>query len=217
MHITVFGASGGVGSRTVIEAVRRGHQVRAVSRDAAKLTDLPDGVEVWSGDVSDAAQVAAVSAGTDLVISATRPVPGHEHELAEVAAALLEGLGRKEIRLLVVGGAGSLTVAGTGKTVVEQPGFPDFLKPIANACGDQLAVFQRAAQQPGGGAVDWAYLSPAALLEPGERTGTYRLGADELIADDEGNSAISMEDLAVALLDEAEQPKHHRVRFTVGY
>ncbi|WP_067532395.1 NAD(P)-dependent oxidoreductase [Nocardia crassostreae] len=217
MHITVFGASGGVGSRTVLEAVRRGHRVRAVSRDAAKLTGLPSEVEVWAGDVSDADQVAAASADTDLVISATRPVVGREHELAEVATALLEGLGQKGTRLLVVGGAGSLTVAGTGKTVVEQPDFPADWKPIAHACNDQLAVFEQAAQQPDGGAVDWAYLSPAAMLEPGERTGTYRLGADELIADDEGNSAISMEDLAVALLDEAERPKHHRVRFTVGY
>ncbi|WP_067825831.1 NAD(P)-dependent oxidoreductase [Nocardia inohanensis] len=212
MRITIFGASGGVGSRTVREAVARGHEVVAVARNSAGLAGLPEAAEVRTGDVSDPQQVAAISAGSDVVISATRPVAGQENELVRAAVGLLEGLADSEIRLLVVGGAGSLTVPGTGKTVIEQPGFPADWVPIADACNRQLAVFQDS-----GPGVDWAYVSPAAMLEPGERTGSYRLGADELIADDEGNSAISMEDLAVALVDEAERPKHHRTRFTVGY
>lgn len=216
MRITIFGASGGVGSRTVREAVARGHEVVAVARNSAGLAELPAGVERRSGDVSDPVRVAELSAGSDLVISTTRPVAGQENELVRAAEALLEGLADSEIRLLVVGGAGSLTVPGTGRTVIEQPDFPADWVPIADACNRQLAVFRAAANQPGGG-VDWAYVSPAAVLEPGERTGSYRLGADELIVDDEGNSGISMEDMAVALLDEAERPKHHRTRFTVGY
>ncbi|WP_067696441.1 NAD(P)-dependent oxidoreductase [Nocardia jejuensis] len=217
MQITVFGASGGVGSRVVAEALSRGHRVRAVSRDASRLSDLPAGVDVRSGDVSDPDQVARLSADSDVVISATRPEPGREHELPEVAAALVEGLSRNGTRLLVVGGAASLTVPGTGKTLGEQPDFPAELLPIAEGCNRQLAVFRTAAVQSDGGPVDWAYLSPAALLEPGTRTGAYRLGTDHLITDDEGNSAISMEDLAVVLLDEAETPEHHRTRFTAGY
>ncbi|QLY31156.1 NAD(P)H-binding protein [Nocardia huaxiensis] len=214
MKITVFGAAGEVGGRVLAEALSRGHEVRAVSRSADRLRGLPREVEVFAGDAANPADVAAASAGSDLVISATRPVPGAEHELAVVAAALLKGLAGTGIRLLVVGGAGSLTVPGTGLTLAEQPDFPAELGPIAAGCGAQLAVFLA---EGDGGEVDWAYLSPAALLEPGERTGRYRLGAHDLIADDEGNSSISMEDLAVVLLDEAERPKHHRTRFTAGY
>ncbi|MGX1804671.1 NAD(P)-dependent oxidoreductase [Nocardia sp. NPDC055321] len=212
MRITVFGAAGGVGARVVAEALSRGHEVVAVSRNPQRLSALPVAVELRAGDAADPEQVADLGADSDVVISATRPVPGREHELARVAAALLEGLGGTETRLLVVGGAGSLTVPGTGRTLAEQPDFPADLRPIAEGCDRQLAVFRDHA-----GAVDWSYLSPSALLEPGVRTGSYRLGADDLISDSEGNSAISMEDLAVALLDEAERPKHHRVRFTVGY
>ncbi|MFI6870945.1 NAD(P)-dependent oxidoreductase [Nocardia sp. NPDC050406] len=213
MHITVFGATGGVGSRVVEEALRRGHTVRAVARNPERLGALPAEVEIRGADASDPAQIAETAVGSDVVISATRPVVGREHELAEVAAALLEGLSHSDIRLLVVGGAGSLIVPGTGKILSEQPDFPAELLPIADACNRQLDVF-RAAQD---GPVNWTYLSPAALLEPGERTGDFRLGTDELLADADGNSAISMEDLAVALVDEAENPKHHRTRFTAGY
>ncbi|WP_405133991.1 NAD(P)-dependent oxidoreductase [Nocardia sp. NBC_01388] len=212
MRITVFGATGDVGSRVITEALWRGHDVRAISRDPSRVRGLPDTVEVRAADASDADQVAAAVAGSDLVISATRPAPGQEHELAQVAAALLEALADSEIRLLVVGGAGSFLVPGTGAILSEQPGFPAELLPIADACNQQLAVFQESEH-----AVDWAYLSPATLLEPGVRTGVFRLGTDELLADHEGNSAISMEDLAIVLLDEAEQPKHHRARFTAAY
>ncbi|RMI33206.1 NAD(P)-dependent oxidoreductase [Nocardia stercoris] len=217
MHITVFGASGAVGSRVVQEAVSRGHQVRAVARNAARLGGLPAGVEVRAGDVSDPEQVAELSAGSDLVISATRPVPGREQELAEVAAAVLEGLAHTGTRLLVVGGSGSLTVPGTDTTVIELPDFPVEVLPVAVGGNRQLEVFRAAAAQANDGPVDWAYLSPSAVLEPGRRTGAYRLGTDELIVDEDGNSSISMEDLAVVLLDEAELPKHHRTRFTAGY
>jgi putative NADH-flavin reductase len=109
-------------------------------------------------------------------------------------------------------GAASLTVPGTGgTTVIDDPNFPAAMRDLAQACTDQPEACRAEA------GVDWAYLSPAALLEPGERTGNYRLGTDELLVDAEGNSTISMEDLAVALLDEAEQPKHHRTRFTAAY
>lgn len=212
MQITVFGASGDAGSRVVAEALSRGHRVRAVARTADRLRALPERVEVWTGNAADPADVEKAAAGSDVVVSATRPAPGREHELADVAAALLAGLADSGIRLLVIGGAGSLTVAGTGKTLTEQPGFPAELVPIAEGGSRQLEVFRTTPH-----AVNWAYVSPAALFEPGERTGAYRLGRDDLLTDDQGNSAISMEDMAIALLDEIEQPAHHRTRFTVGY
>ncbi|MCX3062833.1 NAD(P)-dependent oxidoreductase [Streptomyces beihaiensis] len=213
MNITVYGARGAVGSRTVAEALRRGHEVTAVVRDPARAAALPEGVRIRTGDAADPRAVARLAAGQDVVISATRPAPGREPELAAVAGSLLAGLHATGVRLLLVGGAASLTVPGAGGlTVVEEAGFPAALRPIALACNDQLAVCRTTGHD-----VDWAYLSPAALLEPGERTGGYRLGADELVVDGDGVSAISMEDLAVALLDEAERPKHHRTRFTAAY
>jgi putative NADH-flavin reductase len=147
------------------------------------------------------------------VVGATRPSPGREDELVTTAEALLAGLARTGVRLLLVGGAGSLTVPGTGGTAaIDDPRHvPAAWRAIAQACTDQLAVCRAETE------VDWAYLSPPALLEPGRRTGRYRLGADELLVDAGGRSAISMEDLAVALLDEAERPAHHRTRFTVAY
>lgn len=212
LRITVFGAAGDVGSRVVAEALTRGHVVTAVSRDPSRLAALDAGVPAEAGDAANVADVVRLSAGQDVVISATRPAPGRECELAATASALVAGLGQTGARLLVVGGAASLTVPGSGgTTVLDAPDFPGALRPIAEACNAQLAVCR--AEHT----VDWAYLSPAAVLEPGIRTGGYRTGDDDLIVDAQGRSTISMEDLAVALLDEAERPAHHRTRFTVGY
>ncbi|MFC5665147.1 NAD(P)-dependent oxidoreductase [Kitasatospora misakiensis] len=212
MRITVFGASGNVGSRIVAEAVARGHQVTAVLRDPARPHRLPPTVRTATGDARDPEDVRRLAAGQDLLVTATRPTPGHEDELAVATKGLLAGLAGTGVRLLAVGGAGSLTLpGGDGVTLVDSPDFPAALLPIANACGEQLALYRAETE------VDWTYLSPAALLEPGERTGRFRLGRDELVVDADGASAISMEDLAVALLDEAEQPAHRRSRFTAGY
>ena len=148
------------------------------------------------------------------MISATRPAPGSESDLVTTTKALLAGLARTCVRLLVVGGAGSLVVPDTGgTTVLDHPDFqpPVAARDLAEACTDQLEACRAEA------VVDWAYLSPAALLAPGERTGNYRLGTDELLVDAHGRSTISMEDLAVVLLDEAEHPRQHRTRFTAAY
>lgn len=212
MRITVFGAAGSVGARVVAEALSRGHEVTAVVRDPARFPDLPAAARHRAGDARDPEDVTGLAAGQDLVITATRPAPGREHELVTAAKALLAGLAGTGVRLLVVGGAATLTVPGAGGiTVVEDPAFPAALRDIALACAGQLAAC-RAERE-----VDWAYLSPPALLEPGERTGAYRVGTDELLIDARGESRISIEDFAVALLDEAERPRHHRTRFTVGY
>ncbi|WP_020390666.1 NAD(P)-dependent oxidoreductase [Kribbella catacumbae] len=214
MRITVFGATGAVGSRVVQEALSRGHEVTAVSRQALRSSkdDAAGGLRVRRGDASDPTEVTRLSRGQDLVISATRPVPGREDELAIAAKGLVSGLAGTGVRLLIVGGAASLTLPGDrSTTVVDGPGFPAALRPIALACNEQLEVIRSSAD------LEWTYLSPPALLEPGVRTGTYRLGRDELLTAADGTSYISMEDFAIALLDEAERPQHHCTRFTVGY
>ncbi|MFI8875828.1 NAD(P)-dependent oxidoreductase [Streptomyces sp. NPDC055243] len=214
MRITVLGAAGNVGSRVVTEALARGHEVTAVVRDAARFPALHPAAVHRTGDAGVPQQVAELSSGQDLVVNATRPAPGREPEHAAISRALLAGLDKTGVRLLIVGGAGSLTVpGGQGVLAIDDPAYvPTAWRHIALASNAQFDAVRTA-----GTDVDWTYVSPSALLEPGVRTGTYRLGADELIVDAEGNSAISMEDLAVALLDEAERPKHHRTRFTVGY
>jgi len=212
MRITVFGAGGSVGSRVVAEAVARGHEVTAVVRDPARFHDLHPGAHVRAGDAGNVEDVIALSAGQDVVVAATRPAPGSESDLVITTKALLAGLAGTGVRLLVVGGAGSLTVPGSnGITVSEQPDFPADLRDIALAGAEQLEACRAKTD------VDWAYLSPAALMEPGLRTGEYRVGTDELLVDAEGESTISMEDFAVVLLDEVEQTKHHRTRFTAAY
>ncbi|WP_033332167.1 NAD(P)-dependent oxidoreductase [Streptomyces novaecaesareae] len=213
MRITVFGATGNVGSRVVAEALARGHEVTAVVRDPAKPHGLPATAALTVGDAGDPEDVTRISAGQDVVITATRPAPGREHELSVATKGLLAGVAGTGVRLLAVGGAGSLTVPGAGgTTLVETPDFPAEIRSIALACSEQLDLYRAAGED-----VDWTYLSPAALLEPGVRTGRFRLGRDELLVDAAGDSAISMEDLAVALLDEVEQPAHRRSRFTAAY
>lgn len=212
MRITLFGAAGNVGRRVIAEALSRGHQVTAVTRNPERAQGLPANIAVRRGDAANPEDVATLSAGQDLVIAATRPAPGVEDELVAATEGLLAGLRGSGVRLLLVGGAGSLTVPGTdGLTLLETPGFPSEIRPIALAGSAQLAACQADK------GTDWSYLSPPASLEPGQRTGRYRIGGDTLLVDEAGASAISMEDFAVALLDEAERPQHHRKRFTVAY
>ncbi|MGF1430194.1 NAD(P)-dependent oxidoreductase [Kitasatospora sp. LaBMicrA B282] len=214
MRITVFGAGGAVGSRVVAEALTRGHQVTAVLRDPNRPGQLPPGTTTLTtlrtGDATDPDRVAELTAGTDLAITATRPAPGREPELVTATRSLLTGTTRSGVRLLLVGGAATLAHPD-GTLVLDAPGFPADLLPIARACADQLALCQA---DP---TADWTYLSPPSLLEPGPRTGRYRLGTDALLTAPDGSSTISMEDLATALLDEAEHPRHPRTRFTVAY
>jgi putative NADH-flavin reductase len=212
MRITVFGATGTVGRQVVAESVRRGHDVTAVSRDPARSPAPPPGVRSLAADVGSVEDVADATRGQDLAISATRPGAGHENELVAMTIALLGGLARTGVRALIVGGAGSLTVPGSADLVADDPRFvPPAWRAIAMACVDQLAVCRADSR------VDWTYVSPPALLVPGERTGRYRLGGDELLVDTEGRSVISVQDFAVVLLDEAERRRHLRTRITAAY
>jgi putative NADH-flavin reductase len=212
MKIALFGATGMIGERIAKEALARGHQVTAIVRDPARLAVADNHLRVVGGDVSDAGSVAAAVVGHDVVVSAVGPSAGNgdPQMLLTAAHALVEGLGRAGVkRLLVVGGAGSLDIA-PGVRLVDTPNFPAAWKPLALAHADALDVY-RAAD------LDWTFFSPAALIAPGERTGEYRTGTDQLLADAEGNSFISAEDYAVALLAEIEQPQFIRRRFTAAY
>jgi len=205
MRIAVFGATGNVGRRVVAEALSHGHDVTAVVRDPVKLETLPANVIARIGDAGNVDDVAALSADQDVVINATRPSLDRESEVTATTQGLMDGMARTGVRLLVVGGAATLKVPGTvGRNVLDDTRFlPASARHIGRASADQYAVCSAEDR------VDWAYLSPPAHLAPGERTGKYRLGREELLLDGDGNSAISMEDLAVVLLDEAERPQHH--------
>jgi len=213
MKITVIGATGNAGSRVVSEALSRGHEVTAVVRNSTTTSSLPAGIKIITGDASNALDVTAFSTGQDVVISAIRPASGLESDVIPTTRALMDGLSKTKVRLLIIGGASTLTVPNTGgKTVIEDSNYlPVSARHIGKASAEQLEVCLAESR------VDWVYLSPAAQFSPGERTGKYRLGTEELLIDDQGISKISMEDAAIALLDEAEQPKHHQTRFTVAY
>jgi len=213
MKITIFGATGSAGSRVVTEAILRGHEITAVVRNPDAANYLPSGIKVVTGDASNIKDVTALSTDQDVVISAIRPASGHESDVIPTTQALMNGLSKTDIRLLIVGGASTLIVPDTGgKMVIEDSRFlPVSARHIGKASADQLAVCLAETR------VDWVYLSPAAQFSPGERTGNYRLGKDELLIDAEGISKISMEDAAIVLLDEVEQPKHHQTRLTVAY
>jgi len=213
MKITVFGAAGEVGSRIVEEALYRNHEVTAVVRNPDQFNQLQQGVNPAYGNAENIEDVLRLSSGQDLVISAIRPSTGYEGRLVSTTQSILNGVAQSDVRVLVVGGAASLKIPGQGNTTVltAHNFLPDEVINIACACFAQHAVCE--AEQK----ASWTYLSPPAMLIAGVRTGNYRLGADELVVDKKGVSQISMEDLAVVLLDEAEQPKHHRLRFTAAY
>ena len=212
MNIALFGASGNIGRRIAQEALARGHELTAIVRDAGQLNLAHPKLKSVKGDILDAAEVALTTAGHDAVISAYGPGPdGNPQSIAEAARSLLAGVQRAGVkRLIVVGGAGSLE-ATPGVALMDTPEFPAASKPTALAHADALAILQ------GNIDVDWTFVSPAESMMPGERTGQYRTGADQLVRDAEGRSRISIEDFAVALLDELENPRFIRRRFTVAY
>ncbi|WP_037312016.1 NAD(P)-dependent oxidoreductase [Amycolatopsis orientalis] len=206
MKITVVGASGMAGSRVVTEALARGHHVTAVFRGDPPEAPHPD-VEVVRGDATDIDHMKGVFAGTDAIVSATRPAPGAEDTVAATISALLDAAGGT--RVLVIGGAGPLR-SPSGGLVIDDPAFvPPEWRTIASASTAQLRACEA---HPG----DWVYLSPPAILEPGPRTGSYRRGTTTILTAADGSSRISAEDLAIAVVDELEQPRREK-HFTVGY
>ena len=207
MKIAIIGATGLTGTRILSEALDRGHEVTAIVRNPDGLRTHPK-LRAAKGDATRPAELAPLLAGHDVVISAFNP---GTDENGTGAGSIIDAVKRSEVkRLLVVGGAGSLEIV-PGKRLVDQPDFPAQWKDGALRTAAFLDLLRGETQ------LDWAFVSPAAMLVPGEHTGNYRVGGDQLLTDSKGESRISLEDYAGAMLDEAERPQHHRKRFSVAY
>ncbi|WP_306394869.1 NAD(P)-dependent oxidoreductase [Telluria beijingensis] len=216
MHIALIGATGFVGAAVLSTLLQRGHQVTALVRDASRLAPQA-GLTVKVADAYEPEAVAAAVRGADAVVSAFNPGwtdPALYDNFMRGSDAIVRGVEASGVRrLLVVGGAGSLFVA-PGVQLVDTPAFldhvPPHIVPGAQAARDALATLRANAT------LDWTFLSPPAMLGQGEATGSYRVGGDDLLMDGDQPAGIAVADLALAIADELEQPRHLRSRFTVA-
>jgi uncharacterized protein len=212
MKIALIGATGFIGSALLKEALARKHQVTALVGHPDKLVAASNLTPLGT-DVLDEAKLATQLKGHDAVISA---FSGHAQSntydyYLQGIRAIIGAVKRGEVpRLLVVGGAGSLEVA-PGVQVVDSPEFPAAWKASAEGARDALKLLRQEAT------LNWTMLSPSALIAPGQRTANFRLGGDQLLIDQQGESKISVEDYALAMIDELENPAHACQRFTIGY
>jgi putative NADH-flavin reductase len=207
MNVVVYGATGKSGSKIVQELLSRGHKVTGVARGAS---NLPAGVTAKQDDLSDVAKIVETIKGADVVVSAYAP-PMEDTEavlgVTERQIAAVKQAGGP--RLIVVGGAASLEIA-PDITLLASGHMPAEWIPIGTSHGKALEMLRKSD-------INWTYFSPAAFFVPGERTGKFRLGKDQLIANEAGDSRISLDDYAIAMVDEIEKPAHERERFTIGY
>ena len=211
--IVIFGGTGYAGGNIVREAVSRGHQVVSYSRTAP--AEQAEGVEYRTGSLTDDTVLAQAATDADDLVVATHGADVGGSPLVDHVARLTAAAIEHGARLSFVGGAGSLHVTKGGPRLVDTPDFHDDWKPEALSHAKVLDALRAGPQE-----LDWFYVSPAALFgsfAPGETTGRYRLGGDELVTDAEGNSEISGTDFAKAYVDEIEQGKHPRQRFTVAH
>ncbi len=213
--IVLIGATGFVGSAILKEALDRGFNVTAAVRHPEKIELQDPNLAKVSVDVTSEEAVATLAKGADAVISAYNPGWNNPHIAEDTLkgyTAIINGVKKAGVkRLQVVGGAGSLLVA-PGKTVMDSGAIPSDVLPAIKALA-QVLYEQLVPEKE----LDWVFFSPAGEIKPGERTGKYRLGLDDLIVDENGKSSISVEDYAKAMVDELEKPKHHHQRFTIGY
>jgi uncharacterized protein len=213
--IALIGASGFVGSAILQESLERGHEVTAIVRHPEKITLKHPKLQVKAGDVLSEQSLPELIQGVDVVISAYNPGwtnPNIAQETTKGYQSIINAAKKANIpRLIVVGGAGSL-YASSGERVMDTGEIPESFMPAVEALAEVLYCLQKKENE-----LDWAFFCPAGNIASGERTGKFRLGEDELIMDDQGQSNISVQDYAVAMLDEVENPTHHRERFTIGY
>jgi uncharacterized protein len=200
MKVAVIGATGNAGSRITAELLKRGHHVRAIVRPQTTISSK-SGLDVANSDLSDVARLAGVLKGTDAVVSAYRPPVDDNDQIIGTTRRITEAVKKNQQRLLVVGGTGGLFVS-PGVTVIASGHLPEVALPIAK-------TYEQVRKDLEVSGADWTYFAPAGLFEPGESTGKFRLGKDDLIVDASGNSRISMEDYAIAAVDELEKPKHN--------
>ena len=215
LKIALIGASGFVGSALLKESLERGHSVKAIVRHPEKITVTDPNLEVKQGDVLVPGSVEKLVAGVDVVISAYNPGwtnPNIVPETTQGYKSIIEGVKKAGIpRMLIVGGAGSLFVSPHAR-VMDTGTIPESYLPAVRALADVLYSLHKTEK-----GLDWVYFSPAGTIAPGQRTASYRLGKDDMIVNKEGVSNISVEDYAVAMINEAETPDHHQERFTIGY
>ena len=209
MNIILFGGTGTIGQRIYSEAVSRGHPVAVFVRPGREIQLSPPPAKVFNGDLAKVDDVAAAVRGQSAVVSALGP-RGDVSTLVQTYETLAAGLTKAGVRrLLVVGGAGSLELA-PGKPLFDSPQFPQEWLAIGKAHGEVLEFLKTTD-------LDWTYISPPALIQPGERTGHYRRGENQLLTDAKGRSEISAEDYAVGLIDELETAQALRKRITFAW
>ena len=212
MNITLIGASGFIGTAIMNEALARGHAVTALVTRPERLP-AREGLTALAADVMDVARLTSQFAGADAVVSA---FSGHaqadvlEYFVAGTRNIISAAKEARAPRLVVVGGAGSLEVA-PGLQLIDTPAFPPQYKATAEGARQALQLLQKETS------LNWTMLSPSAVIAPGQRTGSFRTSLDQLLTAADGSSTISVEDFALALVNELEQPAHLRQRFTVGY
>ncbi|WP_206792722.1 NAD(P)-dependent oxidoreductase [Amycolatopsis sp. MtRt-6] len=210
--LVVFGATGYAGGKIGAEALRRGHEVVGVARNAGSV---PEGVEARQGSLHDEELVAQVAKDADVFVVATPAREIEGRKLIDAVPALARIAAGNGVRLSFVGGAASLHVAEGGPRLFDTPEFPAEYKEEAGNHAEVLGLLREQDES-----LDWFYVSPAAEFGawvPGERTGEFRLGGDVLVTDENGRSFIGGDDFAIAYVDEIEQAKHRRARFTVAY
>jgi len=213
MKILVFGAAGDVGSRVVAEAIARGHNVSAVARRQPPPGRLPGDAQILLRDVSSAGNLKELIEEHDLVVSALRPRDGEEAALLALTEAVMTPTAKAGVPSIIVGGAAVLRMPdASGYTLLTAPGvLPEAYRPIAEASAAQYEWWKQHADAQS------SYIIPPAELAPGERRGVYRAGTDTMLLDAEGASRISMEDFAIAIVDEAEQARSRGQAFTVAW
>ncbi|WP_336334469.1 NAD(P)-dependent oxidoreductase [Pseudomonas putida] len=212
MHIAIIGASGFIGSALLAEALARGHQVTGLVRHPERLDAHPR-LTAQACDVYATADLVPLLQGYDAVLVSLRGQGANDngdHYMAGFRSIVQAARDAQVKRLLVVGGGGSLEVA-PGLELLDAPGFPEEHRGPAEGPREALKLLR------GETVLDWTMLCPGAVIEPGERTGRFRLGTDQLLVNDAGESRISVQDFALAMIDELECPAHSRIRFTVGY
>lgn len=214
-NVVLIGASGFVGTAILNELLNRGHKVTAIVRDAKKMTVSNPNLTIVEADVTDTDALKEAGKGKDAVISAYNPGWKNPHIYEDTLKnypLIVESAKQAGVkRLLIVGGAGTLFYA-PGKMVMDADDVPAQLLPGIKSLGEFYLNTLRKEKD-----IDWIFLSPAANMTPGKRTAKFRIGKDELVVDANGDSNISVEDFAVAMVDELEQEKHHKERFTIGY
>jgi putative NADH-flavin reductase len=203
MRIALVGATGNVGTKILAEAVTRGHQVTGIARNIGKLA-AGERVTPKQVDMADENHLAEAFKGHDAAVVSVR----HNGNDVQHAFRAAKAAGVK--RILVVGGAASLEAA-PGVRLIDTPGFPEAIKVEALPAAKALERIREERE------LEWSFVSPSIVLAPGQRTGKFRLGGEQVLKDEKGDSRISQEDLAVAIIDELEKPRHIRQRFTVGY